>query len=140
MNKHYCNPCGYIYDPEKNNGIPFEELQGDYICPICGVGKDQFSLIHKKGDEEYQGEAQEKHIPVVEIKENEIRVNVGSIPHPMMENHHIEFIGLYDDGELIEKKTISSNEKPETSFEKPSYTEDLSAIAKCNIHGLWESK
>lgn len=49
MEKYVCSVCGYVYDPEtgdpENNiqaGTPFEELPDDWVCPICGVGKDQF--------------------------------------------------------------------------------------------------
>ena len=49
MSKWKCSVCGYIYDSEK--GIPekgieagteFEDLPDDWVCPLCGVGKDQF--------------------------------------------------------------------------------------------------
>ena len=39
MAKYVCNVCGYEYDGD----IPFEQLPDDYVCPLCGVGKDQFS-------------------------------------------------------------------------------------------------
>ena len=39
MKKYVCSICGYEYDGE----IPFEQLDGDYVCPICGVGKDMFT-------------------------------------------------------------------------------------------------
>lgn len=42
MDKFQCTVCGYIYDPEENNGISFEELPEDYTCPLCHVGKDMF--------------------------------------------------------------------------------------------------
>ncbi len=49
MKKYVCTVCGYIYDPEvgdPDNGIapgtPFEELPEDWVCPVCGVGKDSF--------------------------------------------------------------------------------------------------
>lgn len=48
--KYVCNVCGYIYDPaagDPGNGIKpgteFEDLPDDWVCPECGVGKDQFS-------------------------------------------------------------------------------------------------
>ena len=48
--KYVCDVCGYEYDPEKgdpDNGIepgtPWEELPEDWVCPLCSVGKDQFS-------------------------------------------------------------------------------------------------
>ena len=49
MAKYKCTVCGYIYDPEKGDpysgkepGTPFAELPDDWVCPACGVGKDQF--------------------------------------------------------------------------------------------------
>ena len=50
MTKYVCNICGYIYDPEvgdPDNGIApgtaFEDLPEDWVCPLCGVGKEDFS-------------------------------------------------------------------------------------------------
>lgn len=50
MKKYVCEPCGYVYDPEvgdPDSGIPagtaFEDLPEDWVCPVCGVGKDSFS-------------------------------------------------------------------------------------------------
>lgn len=52
MKKYICVACGYIYDPEvgePDNGIDpgtsFEDLPDDYLCPLCGVGKDQFEVV-----------------------------------------------------------------------------------------------
>ena len=49
MNKYECTICGYVYDPmvgDPDNGIepetPFEELPEDWVCPLCGVGKEAF--------------------------------------------------------------------------------------------------
>lgn len=49
MESYKCSLCGYIYDPaegEPLNGIDagtmFSELPDDYLCPICGAGKDEF--------------------------------------------------------------------------------------------------
>lgn len=50
MSKYVCDMCGWEYDPQEgypeggiSPGTPFEELPDDFVCPICGVGKDQFS-------------------------------------------------------------------------------------------------
>ncbi|SFR10890.1 rubredoxin [Desulfoscipio geothermicus] len=50
MDKYVCNLCGYVYDPatgDPENGIapdtPFEKLPEDWVCPVCGAGKDEFS-------------------------------------------------------------------------------------------------
>ena len=49
MDKYRCSVCGYVYDPAKGDpdsgvahGTPFSELPDDWVCPVCGVGKDQF--------------------------------------------------------------------------------------------------
>ena len=49
MSKFVCDPCGYVYDPaegDKDNGlkpgVPFKDLPADWVCPLCGAGKDQF--------------------------------------------------------------------------------------------------
>jgi len=50
MKKYICDVCGYVYDPgvgdpdnDVGPGTSFEDLPGDWVCPECGVGKDQFS-------------------------------------------------------------------------------------------------
>ena len=52
MDKYMCDVCGYIYDPEDGDrsqgiapGTAFEDLPEDWVCPECGVGKDQFSKM-----------------------------------------------------------------------------------------------
>lgn len=40
--KYICDVCGYEYD-EEAEGVKWEDLPDDYVCPLCGVGKDQFS-------------------------------------------------------------------------------------------------
>ncbi len=50
MKKYECDACAYVYDPEKGDaengiepGTSFEDLPDDWVCPVCGVGKDEFS-------------------------------------------------------------------------------------------------
>lgn len=43
MKKYVCNVCGYVYDPADNDGVAFEDLPEDWVCPLCGVGKDNFT-------------------------------------------------------------------------------------------------
>ena len=52
MKKYVCNTCGYIYDPAKGDpdngvapGTPFEKLPDTWVCPECGVSKDDFSPV-----------------------------------------------------------------------------------------------
>lgn len=49
MDKYVCAICGYVYDPEKGEpdsgvapGTKWEDVSEDFVCPLCGVGKDQF--------------------------------------------------------------------------------------------------
>ena len=52
MKKYQCIPCGYIYDPELGDadggiapGTAFEDLPDDWVCPVCGVGKEDFEPL-----------------------------------------------------------------------------------------------
>ncbi|NET83117.1 MAG: rubredoxin [Moorea sp. SIO1F2] len=49
MKKYVCTTCGYEYDPEVGDpdsgiapGTPFEDIPDDWVCPVCGVGKEDF--------------------------------------------------------------------------------------------------
>lgn len=43
MSEYVCTVCGYVYNPEENDNIAFEDLADDWTCPLCAVGKDQFT-------------------------------------------------------------------------------------------------
>jgi rubredoxin len=52
MKKYQCLACTYVYDPEAGDpehgvqpGTAFEDLPEDWVCPMCGVGKDMFEEI-----------------------------------------------------------------------------------------------
>ena len=52
MDKYICTICGYVYDPKDGDpetdippGTPFEELPTDWVCPICGAGKEDFKKV-----------------------------------------------------------------------------------------------
>jgi len=52
MKKYVCDPCGYVYDPavgDSDSGIApgtkFEDIPDDWVCPLCGASKDQFSPV-----------------------------------------------------------------------------------------------
>ena len=54
LKKYGCDPCGWIYDPEAGDpdggiepGTAFEDIPDDWVCPICGVGKDMFSVVEE---------------------------------------------------------------------------------------------
>jgi rubredoxin len=52
MQKYECDACGYVYDPKEGDpdsgiapGTPWEDVPDDWVCPLCGVGKDQFTPV-----------------------------------------------------------------------------------------------
>ena len=52
MKKYVCDVCGWVYDPAVGDpengiepGIAFEDIPEDWVCPLCGVGKDEFSPV-----------------------------------------------------------------------------------------------
>lgn len=52
MDKWECLVCGYVYDPERGDldngvelGTAFEDIPDDWVCPVCGAGKDQFKKL-----------------------------------------------------------------------------------------------
>ena len=45
--KYECMACGYIYD-ETVEGVKFEDLPSDWVCPLCGVGKDMFQKVEEQ--------------------------------------------------------------------------------------------
>lgn len=54
MKKYKCEVCGYIYDPNRGSrqlcpaqGTPFEDIPEDWVCPLCGVGKEQFVEVEE---------------------------------------------------------------------------------------------
>ena len=79
----------------------------------------------------------EKHIPVVNIEGNVVKVKVGSALHPMAEEHSILWVYLQTD-KGGQRKELSPGESPEVEFalsgEKP-----LAVYAYCNLHGLWKA-
>ena len=87
-------------------------------------------------------ELEKKHTPVIErIGGGEVLVRVGLTPHPMEEAHRIEWIELYRNKALVERKNLKVGEPAEAIFGildlKPE--DILVARGLCNIHGLWES-
>lgn len=54
MKKYVCQVCGYIYDPAEGDpdgdiapGTAFEDIPDDWVCPLCGVGKDDFEIYEE---------------------------------------------------------------------------------------------
>ena len=80
----------------------------------------------------------EKHIPAVTVKENVVEVNVGSVDHPMVDVHWIEWVQLVTDRGSY-RKWLNPGQAPNVRFhldgEKPQ-----AVYAYCNLHGLWKTE
>ena len=111
-----CEVCGNIVEL-------LHVGEGELVC--CG---QPMKLLEEKTAEA----ATEKHVPVVEGK----KVKVGSVPHPMTEEHHIEFIEILADGKIC-RVFLKPGDAPEAVFD--SFTPKKSR-EYCNIHGLWKAE
>lgn len=121
MNKIYkCNVCGNIVELVHTGG-------GTLVC--CG---QPMELLNEK----IEDEGKEKHVPIIEKDGDNILVKVGSIPHPMENEHYIEWIELIADG-VSYKTFLKPGDKPEAKFCLKA--ENISSRIYCNIHGLWKS-
>lgn len=87
-------------------------------------------------DEQTADAATEKHVPVIEKTEGGIKVKVGSVPHPMEEQHYIEWIEVIADGKAC-RRFLKPGDAPETVFGIEAG--QVAAREHCSIHGLWKS-
>ena len=83
--------------------------------------------------------AYEKHVPVIKKEGNLITVAVGSVEHPMLEAHFIEWIML-ETKQGRQRKTLKPGEKPVAVFALTDGDEAVAAYEYCNLHGLWKAE
>ena len=83
--------------------------------------------------------AQEKHVPVITISGDEVKVAVGSVEHPSLDAHYIEFIVLVTSTGM-QMKWLKPGDKPEATFALVAGEKPISAFEYCNLHGLWMAK
>ena len=83
--------------------------------------------------------SREKHIPVFEVKENKVIVNVGSIDHPMIEEHFIEWVSIQTK-HGNQRKQLKPGQDPKVCFALCEGDEVEAVYAYCNLHGLWMAK
>ena len=81
--------------------------------------------------------ATEKHIPVVEKIEGGVKVTVGSVTHPMLDEHYITWIEVITTAGEILRKELTPGEAPEATFEFKGEVETVREY--CNLHGLWKA-
>ncbi|MBQ7618381.1 MAG: desulfoferrodoxin [Desulfovibrio sp.] len=81
--------------------------------------------------------AKEKHVPVLEKIEGGYKVTVGSVAHPMVEKHYIQWIELLTDT-AVYRQELKSDQAPEATFF--TQADKVTARAYCNLHGLWKAE
>lgn len=108
-------------------------------CSVCD--DDSLSACGnpmKKLEEKTADAANEKHVPVIESIDGGFKVKVGSVPHPMEEDHWIQWIELHSEcGSVVLRKFLNPGDAPEAVF-KTDLSGDVSAREHCNKHGLWK--
>ena len=83
--------------------------------------------------------AHEKHVPQITIEGNTITVKVGSVEHPSLDDHYIEFILLVTSAG-IHTKWLKPGMKPEAEFALVEGEKAIAAYEYCNLHGLWKAE
>ncbi|MBL7219625.1 MAG: desulfoferrodoxin [Phycisphaerae bacterium] len=116
-----CEHCGNIVEVFVGGGAPL-------VC--CGA--DMVLLEPKTADA-----TTEKHVPVIEKVEGGYKVTVGSTPHPMTDEHYIQWIELIR-GDVVTQAYLSPGEAPEAVFFTGNCECPVTAREHCNMHGLWK--
>lgn len=117
---YICEHCGNIIEKIDDAGVP-----------VMCCGQKMVELV--PNTVEASGE---KHIPVVTVKDGEIVVNVGSVNHPMAEEHFIEWVYVETE-KGGQRKHLKPGEDPNVSFKVDENDKAVAVYAYCNLHGLW---
>jgi len=114
-----CEKCGNIVEILHGNGAPV-------VC--CGVN---MTLLEEKSADS----STEKHVPIIKKIDGGFKVVVGSTPHPMTDEHYIEWIELIA-GDKVYREFLNPGAPAEAVF----YIEadNVTARELCNVHGLWK--
>ncbi len=115
-----CMHCGNVAVKVVDAGVPL-------VC--CGEKMVELQA----GSEDA---ALEKHVPAVEVEGNRVVVNVGSVDHPMIEEHYIMFICLVTE-KGYQFAPLAPGEAPHATFALAEGDEAVRVYEYCNLHGLW---
>ena len=117
-----CKHCGNIVGMIFASGVPV----------VC-CGENMHELVPNTVEASV-----EKHLPVVTVDHGVVTVAVGSTPHPMIAEHHIEWVYLQT--ELGgQRKCLEVGGKPVAAFAITDDDKPVAAFAYCNLHGLWKT-
>lgn len=116
-----CDPCGNIVEVVHGGA-------GELVC----CGQPMVLQVENTTDA-----AVEKHVPVVEELEHGIKVTVGSVPHPMADDHYIEWIEVVAGGRSY-TEYLSPGGAPEATFCVKAG--EVTVVREyCNLHGHWKA-
>ena len=122
MKFYRCAHCGQIIAIVKKTGVPV-------IC--CGEKMQE--IIPGTTDASL-----EKHVPVCEVKDGIVTVTVGSVEHPMLDVHYIEWIAIQTTFGN-QRKVLKPGDAPKAQFALLPGEELVAAYEYCNLHGLWKA-
>ncbi|MDY3828149.1 MAG: desulfoferrodoxin family protein [Clostridium sp.] len=123
MKFYVCETCGNFVGMIKEAGVPM----------MC-CGKKMKELVPGTSDGAF-----EKHVPVYKVEGNKVIVTVGSVEHPMLEEHYIEWIAI-ETVKGAQRKVLNPGEKPCVEFALTDDDSVTKVYAYCNLHGLWEAE
>ncbi len=123
MKFYQCSHCKNIIVYALNKGVPV----------VC-CGEKMKELVPGAVDA-----AKEKHVPVAVREGSLVKVAVGSVAHPMSEEHHIAFIVL-ETNKGFQKVDLAHDGAAEAVFALAEGEEPVAVYEYCNLHGLWVNK
>ena len=115
-----CSKCGNIVSHYVTSGVK-----------VMCCGEEMQELVPNSTDA-----AGEKHVPVVTVSENKVTVAVGSVAHPMTEEHLISWIYL-ETNLGGHERFLTASDAPKAEFVLAEGEKALRAYEFCNLHGLW---
>ena len=117
-----------------------------YLCEVCGniveVLTGEAGALECCGaemtllDEQTADATKEKHVPVIEKVDGGVKVTVGSVPHPMVAAHYIDWIEIIADGKAY-REFLNPDDEPTATFCIDA--EAVTAREHCTVHGLWKA-
>ncbi len=119
---YICEHCGNIITKVVDSKVP-----------VMCCGQKMTELVPGTVDA-----AVEKHVPVYSVDGNVVSVSVGSVEHPMIEQHYIQWIAVATK-QGVQIKYLNPEEKPAATFAITDGDEVEAVYAYCNLHGLWKA-
>lgn len=135
-----CDVCGYVLEVvhlgkrtlvEAGEGFTRTMTVADAIVTCCGKA---MTLV----EENTVDASVEKHVPAVYFEDGKVVVKVGSVAHPMIAEHYIQWIALTYDDTVIRVK-LEPGQEPQAIFYVGPNVTTVKAYAYCNLHGLWSA-